>query len=337
MNLRFERRSRGALALWLVSALLLVQACASSGSRTPVGDEAELDLIAQNLVYTLAQLDGMNPLNTTVQLSEPQSVYGRSVVARVREVGYGVQNVAGDRGGNYLRYRIQRTTSELAEETRYAVSIGDVSVERAYERRGGRLVPISEQRVRGAAEAGTVELNDSLFALDADAVVSSVVFDEDIEPMVVDVASGEPERPGASGSTTILTFGEQVKKNLYGRIGSNYAEVFVDYDDVEQDSVVFGNDSMRLGAAQKELVRAYAARFRPDTDLISIVGCSHGRTAIDNGNSVLALGRANRVKEALVYAGLSPEAVLDEGCWADQYHSEFPKRGVIMTLKRRRD
>jgi len=100
--------------------------------------------------------------------------------------------------------------------------------------------------------------------------------------------------------------------------------------------VTFGNDSMRLGAAQKAIVARYAQRFRPETDLISIVGCSHGRTVIDNGNSLLALGRTNRVKEALVYAGLSPEAVLDEGCWADSYHAEFPRRGVVMTLKRRR-
>ena len=318
-------------------AALSLQGCAGLRERAAVDEEVELDLIAQNLVYTLAQLEGLNPLNTTVQLSAPESVYGRKVVARIREVGYGVQTVAGDRGGNYLRYRIQRTTSELVQETRYAVSIGDVAVERAFDRIQGRLVPVSEQRVRGAAEAGAVELNDRLFELDDDAPISTVAFDEDVEPMVVDVASGQAERRAPSGSAPVApTFGEQVKKNLYGRIGSNYAEVFVDYEDVEQDQVVFGNDSMRLGDEQKALVKAYAARFRPDTDLISIVGCSHGRTGIDNGNSLLALGRANRVKEALVYAGLSSEAVLDEGCWADRYHSEFPKRGVVMTLKRRR-
>jgi len=318
-------------------AALSLQGCAGLRERAAVDEEVELDLIAQNLVYTLAQLEGLNPLNTTVQLSAPESVYGRKVVARIREVGYGVQTVAGDRGGNYLRYRIQRTTSELVQETRYAVSIGDVAVERAFDRIQGRLVPVSEQRVRGAAEAGAVELNDRLFELDDDAPISTVAFDEDVEPMVVDVASGQAERRAPSGSAPMApTFGEQVKKNLYGRIGSNYAEVFADYEDVEQDQLVFGNDSMRLGDEQKALVKAYAARFRPDTDLISIVGCSHGRTGIDNGNSLLALGRANRVKEALVYAGLSSEAVLDEGCWADRYHSEFPKRGVVMTLKRRR-
>ena len=319
-----------------IAAVLLLQGCALGPTRGGEPADAEsLDRVAQNLVFTLAQLRGLNPLGTTVQLSEPRTAFGEAVVRRIRDVGYGVQSVPDDRGANYLRYRIQRTASEAVEETRYSVSIGDVSIERAYDLVDDRFVPVSPQRVTGATTAATVELNDDLFGLDPDATVSLVAYDADVSPQVVDVSSGEIEPPvrdaaGADG------FGARVKQNLYTRLSSNYADLFASYDDVDTHDLVFPNDSMRLGPEQKAIIADYAARVDPETDLVSVVGCSHGRTAIDNGNSVLAIGRANRVKEALVFAGVSPETVLDEGCWADSYHTRFPKRGVVMTLKRRR-
>ena len=315
------------------TVLLIQQACVAPAERSEgAANEAELDLVAQNLVYTLAQLVELNPLSTTIQLSEPRTSFGRDIVRRIRDVGYGVQSVPDDRGRHYLRYRVQQTTSELSEETRYTVSIGSVSVERAYDRVDGRLVPVSELRVRGSTESTSVELNDDLFAIDSASPISTISFNADAQPSIVD-ATGI-ESPSTADVPNL--FGARLKQNLYGRIDSNYAELFADYDDIDQDNLSFGNDSMRLGAEQKALIADYASRVNPQTDLISIVGCSHGSTSIDNGNSVLALGRTNRVKEALVYAGLSPERILDEGCWAGQYHATFPKRGVVMTLKRRR-
>lgn len=39
-------------------------------------------------------------------------------------------------------------------------------------------------------------------------------------------------------------------------------------------------------------------QMNPDTDVLSVIGCSLEPTAIQNGNSLLAIGRANRVKES---------------------------------------
>jgi len=299
-------------------------------------DEQELDLIAQNLVFTLAQLGELNPMNTTVQLTRPRSAFGREIVRRVHGVGYGVQSVPDDRGANYLRYRVQRTVSEEADETRYLVSIGDVSVERSYQRIGDRLLPVSAQRVRGAVKPSAVELNDDLFALEEGSTLSDVEFGTEQGPRIIDIATGlgEPVEQAAGGE--VDAFDLRVRQNLYGRLESNYAQIFVDYEDIEQDSLSFPNDSMLLGREQKRTIIDYATRADPETDLLSVVGCSHGNTDIANGNGVLAIGRANRIKEALVYAGVPAEMVLDEGCWASTYHTIFPKRGVVLTLKRRR-
>ncbi len=317
------------------AATLLLALVASSGCsilpRDAGPSDAELDRVAQNLVYTLVQLPESNPMTTTVQLSEPTTPFGLEVVERVREAGYGIQSVPDDRGANYLRYRVQTTASELGSETRYAVSIGGITVERAYDRVDGRLMPVSEQRVLGS-RSGEVELNDELFDVADDAPVRGVAFGDELAPVLTDADSGLPL---GAAMPAVDTFGALVKRNLYDGLGSNYAELFAAYDNVATTELSFPNDSMRMGEDQKRTIAEYAEMLRPGTDLLSVIGCSHGDTTIRNGNSVLAIGRANRVKEALVFAGVPPAVVLDEGCWAGTFHDTFPKRGVVLTLKRR--
>ena len=313
----------------LLGLALLVQGCAALGPRDGVPRDG-LERIAQDLVFTLVQLPATNPLTTTVQLSDPVTPFGREVAALVREAGYGIQSVPDDRGRHYLRYRAEHVASELGTETRYAVSIGDVAVERAYGTVDGRVVPVSAQRVSGAS-GRSVELDEALFGPSPDPTVHAVRFDDQSTPLFTDAAGRTESDPSAAPGS----FAARVKRNLYDGLSSNYAALFASYADVATTTIAFPNDSMRLGDAQKRAIEGYAERFRPETDLVSVIGCSHGATAIDNGNSVLALGRANRVKESLVFAGVPPGAVLDEGCWAGRGHETFPARGVVLTLKRR--
>ena len=44
--------------------------------------------------------------------------------------------------------------------------------------------------------------------------------------------------------------------------------------------MVFPNDSLHMGAANKRRARELAAAFDPERDVISVLGCSHGRTAL---------------------------------------------------------
>ena len=337
MNVSRNLKPHVALVSLLSAVLTAASGCSTVVPRDGVPED-ELDRIAQNLVYTLVQLPDSNPLTTTVQLSEPVTPFGREVVERVREAGYGIQSVPDDRGANYLRYRVETIASELGTETRYAVSIGDVSVERAYESRDGRLVPVSPQRVAGS-DPDAVELNDDLFGDEPDPAIAAIAFEDEIAPSLVDATGGRTDALAVtddrSPAPATTPFGARVKRNLYDGLSSNYAELFAAYGDVSSDTIVFPNDSMRLGEAQKRLIEGYAERLDPDTDLLSVIGCSHGNTAIPAGNALLATGRANRVKEALIFAGVPAAAVLDEGCWASQAHETFPGRGVVITLKRR--
>ena len=126
-----------------------------------------------------------------------------------------------------------------------------------------------------------------------------------------------------------------VRANLYDTRRSAFASVLAGYETLDKRVMVFGNDSLVLGADNKRLARALAGRFDPATDLVSLIGCSHGATALTDGNETLALGRAARVKEELTLAGIDPELVLDEGCWAGEHFERMPARGVVVTHKRR--
>jgi len=98
--------------------------------------------------------------------------------------------------------------------------------------------------------------------------------------------------------------------------------------------LVFPNDSLRLGAANKSYIVNLAKTFDPETEIFSVIGCSHGKSAIENGNEILANGRANRVKEALMLAGVGEQYIYDEGCWAPQVFDDvMPRRGVLLTRK----
>lgn len=127
-----------------------------------------------------------------------------------------------------------------------------------------------------------------------------------------------------------------VKANFYDTLVSHYDDVFTDYEDVDQSILVFPNDSLRLGDDNKLIIEQYVEAMNPETDLMSVIGCSHGNTEVSNGNSLLALGRANRVKEALLFSGLEHDKILEEGCWASEtFDDVMPRRGVVLTLKRR--
>lgn len=125
-------------------------------------------------------------------------------------------------------------------------------------------------------------------------------------------------------------------RNVFELGQSNFNELLGDYRDMDERVLVFGNDSMRLGSRNKAIIEAMAGQFDARRDVMSLVGCSLGPTRLANGNETLALGRANRVKEALVLAGVPQDRILDEGCWAGESSRKMPSRGVVVTHRRER-
>jgi len=152
----------------------------------------------------------------------------------------------------------------------------------------------------------------------------------------------QPEVAPKENPAPLITVDENgnhvnVKGNMYDIGKSNFADFLANFTDVKSDILIFGNDSLRLGNKNKRFLDFFIDDFQSESDYISVIGCSHGRTALENGNAVLATGRAQRVKEALLYAGIPEDRVLEEGCWSTEpFDEKMPRRGVVVTHKRER-
>lgn len=143
-------------------------------------------------------------------------------------------------------------------------------------------------------------------------------------------------RAATAPTVSLPLLAEPSEQNVFDLGGSNFQNLLADYSVVKEQVLTFANDSMRLGDVNKQLVNQFVETFDPQTDVFSVIGCSMGPTQVEGGNAALALGRADRVVEALRFAGVEDTQILDEGCWAgDGSLDSLPRRGVVLTLNRR--
>lgn len=147
----------------------------------------------------------------------------------------------------------------------------------------------------------------------------------------LDIANVQEDRSYLENSG----FSIVTKRNIAESGASNFDTLLASKQNVAEEILIFGDDSYVLGAHNKKILGEIMDSYNPATDVISIIGCSTGTTKIENGNAALAIGRANRVKEALLYSGIAHDKIYDEGCWSPTANSTpFPNRGVVVTVKR---
>ena len=333
--------------LFVSTALVTLTACSaldlkapnfkniSLGSiKAPWGNnDPAYDLIAANLVNSMVQIPLLNPLITPVQMAEPKSEYETQLQAAMTNRGFQIEPLNDESEAFRVNADIDRAVSSSGKHKNYSLSIGPITVARGYRVISGDTVPVTPQHISGTNERA-ITINDDLFK-DSDITLAAAEFEplenpERVTIIAVPIEKAEPKLLAANANTGPT-------KNLFETGQSNYVEVFDGYEDVEQSVLIFPNDSLRLGDNNKQIIEQYVSKMDPDTDVLSVIGCSIGQTDIKNGNSLLALGRANRVKEAFLFSGLEHEQILEEGCWAPEAYGEaLPRRGVVVTLKRQK-
>jgi len=276
-------------------------------------ERADRDL-AKGFVDALVQLPGYAPLETTLAFERRElagNPFLRALQAELASRGYGLRVSTTLAGEDAVSHVAERATDG---DVTHTLAFGQAQMRRRFAQDGDRQWrPSSSLFIRGA-DASRVRIDESVVANPV-----SVARAARIE------ASPERERPALPTPRNVAELGS-----------SNYAGVFENYANVAELILVFPNDSMVLGPANKRRIQETVAAVDPERDLFSIIGCSFGKTSIENGNEVLATGRANRVKEELLFAGVASERVLDEGCWAGSPEENFPGRGVVLTVKRAR-
>ena len=327
----------GTLALALLGA-----GCASapweseSADVAPAADFPRSRLVALDFVDAMVQLPELEPARTTLYIERPASRFGELLVGSLQSRGYDLR-LGVDGAPTTLGYRVESGAGEVPSGTAngdslytFLVEAGTVRLRRSYRVDFDGVRPASPMQLHGANGLALTASASRFDTASAPAAVSTRALPRRVEPPPLPAS---PSQVPVRSADTARSAAPR-KRNLFETGRSNYAERLARYEDVSREIMVFPNDSLRMGAANKRRAAELAVAFDPERDVISVLGCSHGRTAIDNGNEVLANGRALRVKEELVLAGIAGERVLEEGCWAGSAHERLPGRGVVVTHKR---
>ena len=297
-------------------------------------DQAEL--ISRDFVTAISKLRGFSPRETTVQFHNPTTDFATELHDAMRGAGYGMQILPKEElGKNHVSYVSEQFETEDGTTVAYEVTVGRVKLGREYEIRLGRVFPIAALSVNGAQPSKIKTVDNSIFREtnnDGWAPVATT------NPVVI-IGDPESENRELDPEANIgsLRSGLEApirqKKNMATIGESNYSSVFKLYQPTQKEILIFPNDSLRMGKENKLKIESVAKQFDPATDVISVIGCSHGKTAIDNGNALLANGLASRVKEELIMAQISPEYIYEEGCWASSGIPNMPDRWVVLTLR----
>lgn len=308
-------------------------------------------LVASDLVSVLAQIADLDPAGAPVLMPVPQSAYGRILTAELQRSGYDLRIGEYSQGSRYLSYSIKPGDYQAARSYVFQVTIGSIGVKREYALAQEQIFPVSSVFISGAAPQGLV--------VDEDIFATSTVFAVPLKPVLKNsadddstvVSSGElpaTDFPPVSTAAKRLSDNETSaegaplvvapKLNVYDTRRSNFQGLLGGYEDVRKEVLVFNNDSVVMGQRNRRITRELIRDFDENTDVFSVIGCSHGHSMIEDGNRKLALGRSSRVREELILSGINPGYVLDEGCWSKNHFDEvMPRRGVVLTLKRLRN
>lgn len=337
----------------------------SSTSDQALTEDRALQLIATDFVLALQQLPSMLPSSTTVQMlsTDAEDRFTLHMKEALQSAGYGTRWVADSSWRQLFQFRHERALDSASMPVDlYEIAIGAVELRRRYARDvQSRISPASPLYVRGADARG-IRLDDAHFESAGEAspsLAGRVAADrarrehnQDGSNAIAFAGSSAAQplsiAPEASPLNPLIAGVDRRKRlslplvalprieNVFELGGSNYQQLLASHQVVREQVLTFANDSLRLGAVNKHLVAQMVESFQPGSDVFSVIGCSLGPTQLKSGNAALALGRASRVREALLFAGVPQDRILDEGCWAgDSSGNELPRRGVVLTLNRR--
>jgi len=295
-----------------------------------VNREQELDRIAMNLIFGLTQIPSILPIDTTIQISAPTTTFGQIVEARLIDAGYGIRHTTDSIGKHSVQYKLSTQDVGVGQQIKASLAIGVYMIEREYNLQVNSVTPASPIVVQGY-DAQNISMNDDILNPNNNGTQVSLLEHLNLEDK--SLVQPAPEK-NLTQRLSSANFSDLIKQNMYVAMQSNYVGFFKDFEDVTKATLIFPNDSTRLTAENKNTIRRIIADMNPQTDIVSIIGCSHGRTGTALDNEALAVGRANVVKLELVSNDVEYNRVLDEGCWATSYHRVFPTRGVVVTLKR---
>ncbi|MFK7889396.1 MAG: hypothetical protein AB8B63_01170 [Granulosicoccus sp.] len=319
----------------VMAAEMVRDEIATKESKLALAEPA--DLVARDFVGALKQLWKVSPQTTTIYMPDDK-VADKFALVLSEELllaGYDVRWADNLAPGPMLQYtRSTQIVEGRARRYQYDLKLGDVEMRRAYitdDR--GLISPAGNMFIRGV-DASAVVLDESIFRAQPGSASSNNV------PVVTAsrlpaIANPLPEIFSSRPTATTMRRQLSVNRNIFDTGVSRFNEYLPAQHIVAEEVLIFQNDSLRIGSVNKQLIGRMVDRFQPQTDTFSVIGCSMGPTSLKGGNAALALGRANRVVEALMFSGVDRSSIVDAGCWSgNSKRKGLPSRGVVIALKR---
>jgi len=331
-------------------------------------DFSRSKLIAADFVATIAQIPATDPATTIMHTSKPTTRFGELLLSSLQKAGFDLR-IGTETSDFLLEYNAVRDEQLSVDGNpvyTFLVAAGEVKLKRSYEVDRYGVRPTGGMFVRGASINDVVS-DDSMFSIrkprpkpkpetvpaatiadlnsdgvSINAIPASKPFVKSKKMFSADEKLKMQQRRDLEESvaalaplndlTELVDYSQM--RNMFDTKTSQYQDVFKDYEVVNTAVLVFPDDSLLLGKLNKRSIIEYASVFNPETDVMSVIGCSHGPTQLNDGNAFLANNRAFRVKEEFLAAGIEPGKVLEEGCWAGTHFDKMPARGVLLQHKR---
>jgi len=300
-----------------IACALAISACKTApvapGDATTVSAQT---VAAADFASKLQNTISPDSLDHAFYLSAPGTAFGRSLTDELTKAGFDVAPGPGN-NAELVEYEISSLETTDGTSSEYRVMIGDLAMIRNYLTDDSGTYPATPltTEIAGAGSSNAVQVAAQAPAAPAPA------------PVVINdpVAADLPEDL------------ESVKRsNMYKTRKSNFGDYVLGYDGVYKQILDFPNDSLKLTPETVKELEAISSMYKDGTDVVSVIGCSHGDTELDNGNALLAIGRSKRVRYFLADLGVPENRILDEGCWAPVHFDEaMPRRGVVIELKRK--
>jgi len=306
----------------LAMSVLFLGACATV--QKPLKDDKQSlsTLAASDFVANLEAM--LNPRQSiqTLQMRTTSTGFGKALRIKLREAGYHLVK-AETADSLRVSYEVSSLQSQHGASSDYLVAVGPLTLQRTYVQDATGIYPAT------AMSTDIAQTARSVTALATQGTGNNTAVQTQVEAVAL------ADRPNITPDLPASLDGIE-RVNMYKTRKSSFANFTMGYKGVSKQILEFPNDSLNISADVEDELDALSRLFRADTDVFSVIGCSHGKTKLENGNALLAVGRSKRVAQYLVEQGVPVNRILDEGCWAPvHFDGAMPRRGVVVELKRK--
>lgn len=304
-------------------AAIFLNACAATGDPQPArsAEETAFRLVVTDLVSAMVQVRELQPTTTTLQMSQPDSMFGTLLKTALEDAGYGIQVVEGDQGSHYVSYAVRKSETDAGLVNDYVIRVNDLEIRREYQRTASGIFPSSVLFVSGSEAGGDIKLSEKIFTEQGG--------DEYFISGVESEASGQfgtDIREIVSDENSRVVAERRTKQQRIIAISREYsAEVerkfeerdFSTMDQLKRLVVLFpDNKTLRIGLGNKYAISEMLEDYN-NSDLFEIKACDD----ID-GRNEMSEKRAIRIKEEFMSLGVPGKRIFRAPCTRSNFRHE---------------